>query len=124
MWRSLAIFALLSGSAWAQLPDAPEPQAPVHFWTIRADWQSPPLRSNRQVLKSWQFWAVHAAMYGAAIAAFRSKHAGEEVHSEVPVLVSLTALDFLTDRYLGEPYAVGPAIYATAHYARAAGKGQ
>jgi hypothetical protein len=113
-------------------PATPQPQPvktweqykgkPATFFTFRSNWQAPPLRSNRQTFKSPTFLLSQAAMVGSMIVACRNRRSGEAWHSEAPAVAGVFGLDYLMARFFGEPFALGPAVYATVHYSQAAVK--
>lgn len=134
-WRSWISVLILSAASFAQLPDAPstvQPPAPktweqahgkpARFITFRAKFQDPPLRSTKQVFKSPTFLLAQAAMVASMVAACRNPRSGEDWSSEAPAVGAVIAIDYLGFRFFGGPYAVGPASYATWHYAKAAMK--
>ena len=120
----IIILLFLTAAAFAQAPpELPEPQAkPVHIYTFRTDWKSPALRTNRQVLKSWQWWAIQAAQWGALAVAVRNPKSGEHADSEIPAVAAGTALEYLADRYMSELDSIGMGAYMTVHYSMAATK--
>lgn len=104
-------------------PDAPQPQPkPANLFTFRKSWQDPPLRANKQVFKSPVFLLSQSAMILSMVVACRNKHSLETWESEAPAVGALFGMDYLSDRFFSEYFAVGPAIYATIHYMRAARK--
>lgn len=116
----------------AQLPDAPQPQPkpgpktweefkskPAGFFTYRATWQNPPLRSARQILKSPVFLLSQAALWGSMIVACRNRRSGESFHSEAGAVAGITAFSFLYDRYFTEAGVPAIAAYGAQHYLRA-----
>lgn len=93
---------------------------PANFFTFRKSWQDPPIRSNKQVFKSPVFLLSQSAMVLSMVVACRNKRSGETWGSEVPAVGAVFGLDYLSDRFFSEYFAVGPATYATIHYSRAA----
>ena len=109
-------------STVAQLPAAPSPVDTVsqaqrpRFLSFRANWEEAPLRTNRQAFDK-KFLAVHIAAWGAVVfACRRSRTSGETWGSEIPAMAAVTAMDYMSTRLLWEPFAIGPALYATGHY--------
>jgi hypothetical protein len=104
------------------LPDAPEPQSPkpVTFWTFRKSWQAPPIRGNRQVLRSKIFWIGAGAHLASVIVACRNPRSGEKWDSELPAFFGVQGLNYLSMRYLAAWYVLPADAYATEHYIRSA----
>jgi hypothetical protein len=125
---------LLSSCAFAQLPEAPQPQhvwartwenvhgKPASFVTFRGKWKDPALRSNRQTFKSPIFVLGQSAMFASMIVACRNPRSGEAWHSEAPAVGALFGLNYLSERFFSGPHALGPAVYAVVHYSRSAAK--
>lgn len=123
MAKVLLLVLLYSTMAAAQaLPDAPqrvEPAKSAGFWTFRQSWQDPPLRTNRQVLTSKTFLALHAALAIAIVVDIRHTHgARENWGSEAPVIPALAGMDYLMDRFFTRSFSVEAPIYGIVHYAR------
>jgi hypothetical protein len=114
---------LLCGVCLGQMPDAPQPQPSakhVTFWTFRKSWQDPPLRSNKQMLTSKPFLLSTIGGAAAMIVACRNKRSGEDWHSEVPAVIGVDAIAFLSGKYFTQSYAVAPGAYQIVHYSIAA----
>jgi len=122
--------AMISGfvfasMAFAQLPEAPQPQpGPKHitFWTFRKSWQDPPLRTNKQMFRSKTFLLSTIGGAAAMIVACRNKRSGEDFASEVPAVIGIDALAYLGGRYFTQSYAVAPGVYEMIHYSISAAK--
>lgn len=117
----LSLFLLVSGSALAQLPDNPSPQPkPASFLSFRSSWEAPPLRTNREMFHSKLFIASQAGGALAMIFACRNPRSHENWASEVPAVVAVGSLSYLSGRFFTQPLAVAPGLYEIVHYARAA----
>ncbi len=138
-----ALLLLASAAAFTQeLPDAPQPLAlagwreispalPVRhvrtFSLRRAT--DPPLRSNRETLRSAGFWAPQIAT-GIAGAAdvYVNRHnpkASQEIGIDTGVpLATGFVLSYLADRYLWRPIGWGFAAYGIALHTRGAATGK
>jgi hypothetical protein len=109
----------------AQLPDAPAPQPKATFWTFRGHWQAPPLRSSREVLTGKKFIALHVALMATFLIDHRLTRGERETYgSEVPAILAVTGVDYLSDRVFTEAFTVEAPIYGIQHYARDAAHGQ
>jgi hypothetical protein len=113
-------FVLLLASAFAQAPSAPDPQPrQVHLYTFRGP-EDPPLRTNRQTLKTKTFWLSQSLGIASMIVACRNPRSGEDFHSEAPAVGALFGLSYLSERYLSGLFPIGIGTYETIHYTKAA----
>jgi hypothetical protein len=92
---------------------------PDHFFTF-----GNARRALHPDKKSWMlFAAAHAGMWASAVVAVRNHRTSrEEGHSEYPAAAFMTGIDLLVFKTISPSLSVGPAIYATFHYSRAAAK--
>lgn len=127
------IFLLLASAfCFAELPDAPQPQAPIHtstvlqasksqakparFSTFRSSWQAPLLKPDKA---SWGIIAgVHALAWGAVIYDVRHTHGVRESNSEYLAVGLITGMDIGAAKLFSPSFAVGAPIYAIQHYLR------
>jgi hypothetical protein len=90
---------------WRVLPD-PGPRK-VQFWTARR-WQDPPLRKNRETLRSPWYIVPHVLAIGASVAnVTRARRAGAGWGDAAAGVIPLSALGFVMDRYVWRPFSVG-----------------
>jgi hypothetical protein len=110
----IAICVLLSSAATAQnkncwrVLDDPLPR-PVNFWTVHK-WEKPPLRTNRQTLRSPWFLIPHALAIVATTVDYRRNRPKDWADAFVPLAV-VTAADYGSDRFLWRPFSVAGASY-------------
>jgi hypothetical protein len=92
---------------------------PDHFFTF-----GNARRALHPDKKSWMlFAAAHAGMWASTVVAVRNHRTStEEAHSEYPAAAFMTGIDLLVFKTISPSLSVGPAIYATFHYSRAAAK--
>lgn len=92
---------------------------PDHFFTF-----GNARRALHPDKKSWMlFAAAHAGMWASTVIAVRNHRTSkEEAHSEYPAAAFMTGMDLLVFKTISPSLSVGPAIYATVHYSRAAAK--
>ena len=127
MKLSLLLVLLLTSGAWAQLPDAPQPQhetwkefsgKQATFFTFRKSYQDPPLRTNRQAF-SKKFIILHAMLWTSLIVDVKHTHGARETwDSEVPAMLGVTGMDYVMTRYFTEAYSVEGPAWGTTHYIR------
>jgi hypothetical protein len=98
---------------WHQMKELPP--APPTFWTFRSNWQSPPLRTNRQAFDK-KFVVLHSLAAAAMIVACKRKNSGEDFGSEVPAVAAVTGLDYVMTRFFSEAMSVPAPFYMMAHY--------
>jgi hypothetical protein len=95
----------------------------VQFWTVRK-WQEPPLRANKQTLRSPWFIVPHVLAVGASVAnVTRARKAGAGYAGALGPLAVVGGLDFVADRYITRIISVGVAGYVIALRTRGAVKG-
>ena len=112
---------LLLGAAFAQIPDAPQPQPnPVHVYTFRKSWQDPPLRTNKQVFKSKVFWISEGAAFASMAVACSRKNTGEHWPNEAVAWGGGFGLAYISARFFTELFTVGIGTYQTQHYIQSA----
>jgi hypothetical protein len=121
------IILLFSLAAFAQLPDAPQPQhdtwkqfsgKQATFFTFRKSYQDPPLRTNRQAF-SKKFIILHALLLTSFIVDNHVTHgAREKWDSEGPAILGVGTLDYAMTRFFTEAYSVEGPVYGIQHYIR------
>lgn len=124
--RALIVALLLCCAAMAQLPDAPRPNTwegingkPATLFSFRAASGDPPLRTNRQAMTSKRFLILHVALFASFVVDNRVTHgARERWHSELPAIVGVSGMDYLTSRYFTEASSVEAPLYGVQHYVR------
>ena len=92
---------------------------PDHFFTF-----GNARRALHPDKKSWMlFAAAHVGMWASTVIAVRNHRTSkEEAHSEYPAAAFMTGMDLLVFKTISPALSVGPAIYATFHYSRAAAR--
>jgi len=123
----VVLFTMVRACAQDVLPDAPHPQVKsfklprsweyshgqhAGFFTFRAKWQDPPLRTNRQVLRSPVWWISQSALWLTTIPRGKNRW-----HVEPIEAAGMFGFDYLSERLFCECYAVGPPVYAVIQYA-------
>lgn len=101
----------VNSCGWRVVAKLPPP--PVTFFTFRSKWQDPPLRTNKQVLKSSAFWLSQGALWLTVIP--RGKNGWHVMPIEA---AGITALDYASDRLFCECFAVAPPAYAVIRWIR------
>ncbi len=92
-------------SQWRVLPE-PAPK-PVSFWTMR-NWEEPPLRTNKQSLRSPWYVVPQVLAVGATVAnVTRSRKAGAGYGDASVGTVGVGVLAFVCDRYVWRPLGLG-----------------
>lgn len=95
---------------------------PVGFFAFRKSWQDPPLRTNRQFFHSKLIWIADGIAFTSTIVACSRRNSQESWGSEIPAIVGIAGLGYVGDRFFTRSFAIGPMIYATAHYIHSATK--
>ncbi|HTT25037.1 MAG TPA: hypothetical protein VMG82_39345 [Candidatus Sulfotelmatobacter sp.] len=92
---------------------------PDHFFTFG---------NTRRALhpdkKSWMlFTLTHAGLWASTVVAVGNQQTSKEHgHSEYPATAFMTGMDLLLFKTISPALSVGPAIYGTVHYSKAAAK--
>lgn len=95
------------------------------FFTFRKSWQDPPLRTNKEVLKSKTFLLAYGGLWAAMITDITYTHGKRESWgSEAPAMAGVTLLGIVGDKYFTRSFMVGPAVYGIQHYVKDAFRGR
>ena len=98
-----------SRTNWRILPD-PAPKPPG-FWTVHRS-ADPPLRTNKQTLKSPWYIVPNVLSIGASVAnVTRSRRAGAAYGDAMAGAIPLAGFSYVFDRYVARFIAVGPPFY-------------
>jgi hypothetical protein len=111
-----------------QYPPAPYPSygtvKHAGFFTL-GNPNGPQLRSGKTMLKSKVWWVGNGLMWAAVVTDVRYTHgARENAWSEYPAVAGVSALSYVTDRWIDRSFSVGEYAYTIQHYVRDAFKGR